>query len=132
VPLVASVSAVAANLAWNVATFRRFGHVGLALGTSIAATVNLAVLLVAFQRQVRGLFSRELLWTLARILVASGVMAAGVWASSRALESLPGRNMTWWAAKALLPVGAGAALYFVAARVLRLDEASTLLRRLRR
>ena len=46
VPLIASVSAVAANLIWNFATFRRFGHVGLALGTSIAALVNAGVLVL--------------------------------------------------------------------------------------
>ena len=52
VPLIASVSAVAANLIWNVVTFRRFGHVGLAVGTSLAALVNFAVLAFAFQRQI--------------------------------------------------------------------------------
>ena len=39
-PVIASVAAVAANLLWNILTFRRFGHVGLALGTSLAALVN--------------------------------------------------------------------------------------------
>src|SRR6185369_15555111 len=54
VPVIASVAAVAANLVWNALTFRTFGHVGLALGTSLAATVNVAVLLIAFQRGVHG------------------------------------------------------------------------------
>jgi putative peptidoglycan lipid II flippase len=132
VPLVASVSAVVANLVWNLATFRRFGHVGLAVGTSIAATVNIAVLLVAFQSQVGGLLSRDLFGALARILVAASVMGAAVWASSHVLESLPGHGLTWWAAKALLPVTAGALVYFLAARLLRLPEAGAFLRRLRR
>jgi putative peptidoglycan lipid II flippase len=132
VPLIASVSAVVANLVWNLTTFRLFGHVGLAVGTSIAAAVNLAVLLIAFQIQVGGLLSRDLFSALARILIASGVMGVVVWASSRALEALPGQSLSWWGAKALLPVAAGAAVYFIAARILRLAEAGTFLRRLRR
>ena len=92
VPVIASITAVAANLIWNVATFRRFGHVGLALGTSLAALVNFAVLAFAFQRQFGGLLTRELLVPLARIAAASAVMAAAVWALSRWLETLPRRG----------------------------------------
>lgn len=132
VPLVGSVLSVAANLAWNIATFRSLGHVGLALGTSIAATVNLVVLLVAFQRQVGGLFSRSFVWAVARILAAAGVMGAAVWATSRALESLPGQSLGWWALKALVPVAVGAGVYFAAGRVFGLEESRALLRRLRR
>src|SRR4029077_7440333 len=48
-PVAASLAAVAANLIWNALTFRTFGHVGLALGTSLAALVNFTVLALAFQ-----------------------------------------------------------------------------------
>jgi putative peptidoglycan lipid II flippase len=132
VPLIASVSAVAANLLWNLATFRSLGHVGLALGTSLAAIVNLAVLLVAFQLEVRGLLSRDFFGALARILVASVAMAAVVWILRGRLEEVPRAGNAIWAAKALLPVAAGAAVYFAAARALGLDEARALLRRFRR
>src|SRR5690606_27390121 len=47
-PLYASVSAVAANIAFNVLFFPVLSFRGLALGTSIAATLNFAVLLLAF------------------------------------------------------------------------------------
>jgi putative peptidoglycan lipid II flippase len=132
VPLAASLSAVVANLLWNVATFRTLGHVGLALGTSIAATVNVAVLLVAFQASFPGLFTRDFLGALARIIAASAVMAAAVWFVSARLEAIPLAGKAVWAAKALLPVVAGAAVYFAAARVLGLEEARTFVRRLKR
>jgi putative peptidoglycan lipid II flippase len=120
VPLIGSVAAVLANLIWNMFTFRRFGHVGLALGTSLAALVNFSVLAVSFQRTIGGLATRELLDPFARILVAAGVMAVAVWAVSRRLEALPGHSVAWFGLKALVPIATGALVYFGAARLLRL------------
>jgi putative peptidoglycan lipid II flippase len=131
VPLIASVSAVAVNLLWNWLTFHRFGHVGLAVGTSLAATVNLGVLLVAFQIQVRGFFTRELFGALARIALASALMGAAVWFLSAKLEPLDLPRLLGWVIKVFIPVTAGAGVYFLTARVLGLAEASALLRRLR-
>jgi putative peptidoglycan lipid II flippase len=131
VPLIASVSAVAANLLWNIFTFRRFGHVGLALGTSIAALVNVGVLVFAFHRQVGDFVTRELLAPLAKILAAAAVMAAAVWLATTRLETLPGTGTGSAAVKALVPIAVGVAVYFGAARALRLQEATMLLKRFR-
>jgi putative peptidoglycan lipid II flippase len=131
VPLVASVAAVAANLIWNALTFRQFGHVGLAIGTSLAATVNLVVLLGAFQVQVRGFFTRDFFAALARIAVASAVMAGVVWLLSSRLEPLALPHVLGSAIKVFVPVTAGAVVYFAAARLLKLPEAESLTRRFR-
>jgi putative peptidoglycan lipid II flippase len=131
VPLIASVSAVAANLIWNVLTFRRFGHVGLAFGTSLAALVNAGVLVFAFEKQIRGFVSRELLVPFAKILVAAGAMAVAVWLTTTRLEAAGGTGTVSAAVKALIPIGVGVVVYFFAARALRLAEATTLLRRFR-
>jgi putative peptidoglycan lipid II flippase len=131
VPLIASITAVAANLIWNVATFRRFGHVGLALGTSIAALVNAGVLVFAFDRQIRGFISRELLLPFAKIALAAAVMAAVVWLTTSRLELLPGAGTGAAALKALVPIAVGIVVYFAAARILRVQEATTLLKRFR-
>jgi len=136
VPLLASLAAVAANVAWNVATFRSFGHVGLAVGTSLAATVNVVVLLGAFQLQMkraegRSFFTRDLLSALARIALAAGVMAAAVWLVSSRLEPLDLPRHLGGTVKVFVPITVGAAVYFTLARALRLPEASSLLRRFR-
>jgi putative peptidoglycan lipid II flippase len=131
VPVIASVSAVAANLIWNVLTFRRFGHVGLAVGTSIAALVNGGILVFAFQKQVGGFVTRELLVPFAKILVAAGVMAAVVWVTTARLELLPRAGIGGDLFRALTPIAVGIVVYFFAARVLRLQEATTLLKRFR-
>jgi putative peptidoglycan lipid II flippase len=132
VPLVGSLLAVGANLAWNLATFRSLGHFGLALGTSIAATVNLAVLVFAFQSQVKNLLTRELLLAVARIAAASAVMGVAVWLLSGRLELLANPPLVNRLVKALVPVVAGAGVYFLAARAFGLEEARTLVSRLRR
>jgi putative peptidoglycan lipid II flippase len=131
VPLIASVSAVAANLVWNITTFRRFGHVGLAVGTSIAALVNAAILVFAFEKQIRGFVSRELVVPFAKILVAACVMAAAVWATTSRLELLPGAGTVDAMIKVFVPIAVGVIVYFTIARALRLQEATTLLKRFR-
>jgi putative peptidoglycan lipid II flippase len=131
VPLLASVTAVAANVVWNLLTFRRLGHVGLALGTSIAALVNLAILVVAFQSRIGGLLTREVFSALLRILLASAAMGGAVWLLSAQLGALALPRLVSFAVTTLVPVVVGALVYFAAARLLRLPEVDALLRRRR-
>jgi putative peptidoglycan lipid II flippase len=131
VPMVASVSAVGANLVWNALTFRRFGHVGLAVGTSIAALVNAGVLVFAFQKLIGGFITRELLLPFLKILVAAAVMAAAVWLASARVEALPAAGTVGAAIKVFVPIAVGIGVYFGAAKILRLQEANTLLKRFR-
>jgi putative peptidoglycan lipid II flippase len=132
VPVAASVTAVVVNLAWNIATFRHFGHVGLALGTSLAALMNFLVLVLTFERQIRGLVTRDLVIPLFRILGAAAVMAVVVWLVSTRLEAVRGAGTTMFALKAFVPIGVGAAVYLAAARLLGVDEARGLSRLFRR
>jgi putative peptidoglycan lipid II flippase len=132
VPLIASVLAVAANLLWNIFTFRQYGHVGLALGTSIAALVNVSVLTFAFQRSVHGLLTRDLLVPFLKIVTAAAIMAAAVWFTRGFTETIPGGGAAIFAVKAFIPITVGVLVYFAAARLVRLEEASTLLGRFRR
>jgi putative peptidoglycan lipid II flippase len=131
VPLVASLSAVGANLLWNVLTFRGLGHVGLALGTSVAATVNLLVLLGAFQVQIRQLITAPFLGAIARIVAAAAAMGAAIRPLARWLSAVVPAGTAGNAITALVPVAVGATIYFVVARMLGLAEATTLLRRYR-
>ena len=131
VPLLASVSAVAANLLWNVVTFRSFGHVGLAFGTSIAAIVNVAVLVIAFQLQVRHFVTAAFVGAVARIVLAAGAMAAAIWPLSHFLETAGPTGAAGRVLAVAAPVVVGIAIYFTAARALKLPEATTLVRRLR-
>lgn len=129
VPLIASLAAVGCNLVWNIFTFRRFGHVGLALGTSIAAIANLTVLIVAFQATVGGLVNRGLVRALARITFAAALMGGAIWPTARWLASVVPHGTAGRAVTAFVPIFLGTAVYFGATRLLGLSELSTLLRR---
>jgi putative peptidoglycan lipid II flippase len=132
VPVMASVTAVIMNLAWNITTFRRFGHVGLAFGTSLAALVNFLVLVLTFERQIHGLIKRDLMLPLLKILAAAAVMGAAVWLISSRLEALPGAGTAMFAFKAFVPIGLGAMVYLGAARLFGVDEARGFARLFRR
>ena len=130
-PLFASLSAVAANLAWNFATFHHLGHVGLALGTSVAATVNLLVLLIALKLHLGHFLTRAFVGALLRIALAAGAMAAVLIPLTRVLARLALPGLAGSLLAVLLPVSFGAAVYFCCARLMKIAEATTLFRRLR-
>ena len=69
-PVIASSIALVFNIAINIALMKPLGHVGIALGTSIAAWVNAAGLGITLSR--RGLFlaDERLMRRLPRILAA--------------------------------------------------------------
>jgi putative peptidoglycan lipid II flippase len=82
VPMVASMASVGANLLFNSLTYRRLGAPGLALGTTVAALVNLGILRLWFghvlgQPRKTGWFR-----DIALLIVANAVLAGvamGVW-----------------------------------------------------
>ena len=57
-PVIVSTASVLVNAALNVALVRRFGYLGLAVGTSVTALLNAGVLLLLLRRsaasKVRG------------------------------------------------------------------------------
>ena len=74
VPVLGTIVAVAGNVVWNVALHPGFGFRALALGTSVAALLNLAVLLVSFSRRYGGLWQPQVVLGLLRMAVAAAVM----------------------------------------------------------
>ena len=93
-PALVSVGAIAVNLVASVALVRAIGFQGLALGTSIAAIVNAALLLWLLRRRFGGLEGRRLLTTLLKVTVSSIVMAATAIAVQRAMDRIaPGARL---------------------------------------
>lgn len=124
VPLVASVSAVATNIAFNVLTFHELRHIGLALGTSLGAIVNLTILGVAFVCATRelprvpGIGATSL-----KVAVGSAAMGAAVWALERWLASAVGTaGLGRQIAVVALCVGAGVATFAATCAALRVPE----------
>jgi putative peptidoglycan lipid II flippase len=133
VPVIGSVLGMATNVALNVTLYPVLGFRGVALGTSLAAMVNFAVLAVAWQRRHGGLGGVGLGRQLAKVGLASAALAAAAWGAERGLaDLLPAAGIARQLALALVPVLAGGVVYLAAARLLRIAELGELLGAIRR
>ena len=132
VPLLASASAVAANILVIVLLHARLGYRAIALGIAVGSLLNAAVLVGAFERRVGGLMTRPFAGGLVRMVLAAGAMAPVVWLTARVLESRVGTEGLYaQAVGGLGPVALGIVVYFAASRLLRLPESDALLATLR-
>lgn len=88
------------NMVLNWILIHPLAHKGLALATSVSATVNASLLLVILRRQLGGIEGLELLKNLVKISLASGAMTAVI---------LPLREFayTWWGYLSVITIGAG-------------------------
>ena len=84
-PIKVSVATMAVNVVLNLILVRVMGYSGLALGTSIAAIFNAATLMYLLRRRLDGLDGRRIASSLARVTLASLVMAAATIAAYDAL-----------------------------------------------
>lgn len=131
IPLVGSVSAVAACIVFNALTYRELGAPGLALGTTLAAFVNLAVLRIGFHRVVGPLERGRARGLLGVLLanVAMGTVVAGAWWAIQGARGLFGERVGAQLALAGwlgLVVAAGFVAYVGVARAVGVPGAKTL------
>jgi len=129
VPMMASMVAVAVNVTFNTLTYRRFGAVGLAMGTTLAAVANIVLLKLALRRLVGPMTGQHLWSSGAKVLaasVATGAVAFGLWWMLERV--VPVGSRTFWTGQGarvlvlLVPMLAGIAVYFVVCRAMGLAE----------
>lgn len=124
-PMMVSFLAIGTNLFLNwVFTFRLgWGHRGLALSTSLVATINFALLYLLMRRHTQRLETRLLFVDLAKICVAGAVLA-GVCGVGNYLWLDRWEQFRLLAKVGLLlgVIAAAAAAFFGAAFVLRVSE----------
>jgi putative peptidoglycan lipid II flippase len=102
------------------------GHAGLALATTLAATVQLVAMLMAMRRHLGPLHLSTLSGSLARTLAAASIMGAAVYALAAAAD-LQSRPELPRVGLYLGIVAAGGLIYFAAARALGSAELTELL-----
>jgi putative peptidoglycan lipid II flippase len=133
IPVLGSVLGMVANVVLNVTLYPVLGYRGVALGTSLAATVNFAVLAIAWKRLHGGLGGAGIYRQLLRVALASVVVAAVAWGALRGVSAIaPGHGFGRQLARALVPIVAAVPAYFVAARALGVRELDEVLKALRR
>lgn len=122
-PLVASLIAVAANVALNFALFPVMSYEGLALGTSVAATANFAVLVFAFRRMAGPVGGRGIAVQFAKVTAAGLLCAGAAWWIHGVLAASAGTGSVAARIGAVLPaILAGGAIYVASCRALRVEE----------
>ena len=134
-PMVVSFSAVALNLIlnWFFTLHLGWGYRGLALSTSCIATSNFLILYFLMRRHLGALESGAMLSLLAKLAVASAVLAAICWAGMHFL-------LADWATQAFLPkllslalvISVGAAAFFTCAAALGITELREVTRAVKR
>ncbi len=133
VPVLGSFLGMAANVVLNVTLYPVLGYRGVALGTSLAATVNFAVLVLAWRRRHGGLGGSGVVPQLGRVLVASAALAATAWGARLGLgRVLPSHGFGRQLALALVPIAAAGGVYLGAVRLLGVRELSEFAHALRR
>jgi putative peptidoglycan lipid II flippase len=121
-PAIVSVSAITVNVIASVALVRAIGFRGLALGTSIAAIVNAALLLWLLRRRLGGMGGRRLLATLLQVTASSIVMAATAVAIQHAMDRLaPGTRLAPQAIRLGATIGGSLAALAVMANILGVE-----------
>jgi putative peptidoglycan lipid II flippase len=131
-PVAASAASIAVNVVASVWLVRVLGFRGLALGTSIAALLNGALLLLLLRTRLGGVEGRMLAARLGKIVIASVAMATVAFGSARQLAMvLPGGGTIPQAVRLAIAIAAGLVTLAAVAKLLRvpeLDEVANLIR----
>jgi putative peptidoglycan lipid II flippase len=122
-PVIVSVLSIIINIVLNVTLVRFLSYGGLALGTSVAAIVNAVTLFWLLRGRLNGVDGRRVGVALAKILVASIVMAIVAWTIEHELSM-------WWIGQSAfrrlvrvgLAVSGGLGTLLIMAKLLRLEE----------
>ena len=105
-----------------------FGHAGVALATSIVATVNFAALVYFMRRRIARLNGREILLSFLKIVAASAAMSVVAYFAYSYLTSTFGdKRFSVRLVEALVPIALAGVTFLIAAKMLRINELERLL-----
>jgi putative peptidoglycan lipid II flippase len=126
-PLLAGATAMLANVGLNLVLVWPFAEAGLALATSLAAILQLALLSAQFSRRWGNLHVRQIGRTAALTALASMAMLAGGHLVLACLTTQPGAVAGML--RVALPMAVGVVIFFAVSRKLRIAELDMLLGR---
>jgi putative peptidoglycan lipid II flippase len=120
----ASLGSIATNYALNRLFIEvlGWGHAGLALSTSLVATINFLALAVLLRSKIRRLEGRRLARSIGRVAAATAAMAAATGASSHVVRQWLGETTWPRVADLSLSIPLGLAVLYAACRALRVPE----------
>ncbi len=122
-PMLVSLGSIVVNYVMNSLLVRRYGHVGLALSTSVVALVNFVLLLFFMRRKLGRIEGRHLFRTFLKICEASFVMAIVAWLVNwRIGVQLPFKGVSLRLIQVPVAIAAGAASFYYLCRILSVKE----------
>jgi putative peptidoglycan lipid II flippase len=131
-PLKVSIAAVGANIVLSLALFIPFGHVGIALATTLSSWLHAGLMWVILRRRGHLAIDARLKGRLPRMAAASAVMAASLWLLAIALEAPLAATIGSRVAALGGLVAAGLVVYAISAQLLgaaSLRDLGTMMRR---
>ena len=131
-PLIAAVVSIAANLVVGVILMRPLAHNGLALATSIASMLNLAILVVGINTRLEGLPWKRLLPSMLRTICVSGLMGIVVWLTAGAMLTDSNLSIIRSAVELMTVVAVGAFFYMGVCWLLKSPELSGVVAEIRK
>lgn len=126
-PFRAAIWSILANILLGLVFMRPMAHSGMALATSLASLLNLAILLTFLRRKIGGVAWRSIGASMVRSILSAGIMAAGVLGILRAMLSSPYQDPTALAVGLGAGIAGGALIYLAASRALGSAELGELL-----
>ena len=123
-PMVISLASVAVNYvtALTMVRYLHIGHVGLALSTSVVAIFGFAAQLFLIRGRLGGIEGRYLATSIAKIAVASALMAAAVWLSSSQIEHWLGTRTLARLVNVGVSISLGATVFGAFTKLLHVQE----------
>jgi putative peptidoglycan lipid II flippase len=104
-----------------------FGHAGVALATSIVATINFLALSWFMRRRIKRLNGREIISALSRIVFASAIMSTVAYTIYYSLNIyFLNKTFAVRAVEAFVPILAGAVVFAIAAKILGIEQLNTI------
>jgi putative peptidoglycan lipid II flippase len=127
-PMIIAVSSIAVN--FIASYFLRewlshygYGHVGVALATSLVALINFFALALLMRKRIERLNGREILRSFVKIAAACVLLSVVAYASYHfLLNNFGTATFAIKLAEVLVPIASGAVAFVVAAKLLRVNE----------
>jgi putative peptidoglycan lipid II flippase len=129
-PMIVSLISIAINyaVAFTMVRVEKFGQAGLALSTSMVALFGFIVLFIILRARIGGVYGLELARGFAKVLLASAVMGAAVFATTHAMEHWIGISQLARLADLAVSLPAGLAVYYAMCRLLRIEDLDLVIR----
>jgi putative peptidoglycan lipid II flippase len=100
-----------------------YGHVGVALATSLVALVNFTALVLIMRKRIQRLNGREIIFSFLKIAAASAVLSAVCYATYHFLLGRYGSaGLSIRLAEAFVPIALGGLAFILVAKLLRVRE----------